>query len=170
MNIDKYINKVPNFPKKDILFYDLSPLIASADAWQYTVDKICHIVQQFKLDLVAGIESRGFLLSSAVATKLKMGSILIRKKGKTPGNIVSCTYSLEYGEDTLEMSKDCAKPKSRILILDDVLATGGTLSASCELIRKAKCIPVAAICILELLSVLDKDILDVPVYSLLKVK
>lgn len=169
MNLIKYINKVPNFPKKNVLFYDLSPLIASATAWQYTVNKICDIAKQFELDLVAGIESRGFLLSAAVATKLKLGSVLIRKKGKTPGNVVSCTYKLEYGEDTLEINADSLKANNRILILDDVLATGGTLNAACELIKKAHCCPIAAICILELLSLKDKGVLNVPVYSLLKI-
>lgn len=167
MNIEQYISKIPDFPKKGILFYDLAPLLASAEAWQYTVDKICEIVASLKPDLLAGIESRGFLISSAIATRMKLGSILIRKQGKTPGEVISYSYKLEYGKDTLEINKSVIEEGKKILILDDVLATGGTINASAELLKKANCTAIGAICVLELGSLKGRDRINIPSYSLI---
>ncbi|KAL0263810.1 UNVERIFIED_CONTAM: hypothetical protein PYX00_011109 [Menopon gallinae] len=169
MNLENYINKIPDFPKKNILFYDMAPLLASADAWQFAVNKICDLVKQFNPDYLAGIESRGFLISAAIATKLKLGSILIRKKGKTPGEKISYSYKLEYGEDTLELNKCVIEPNKKVVILDDVLATGGTINASTHLLNKAELIPLSAICILELTTLHGRNNISIPTLSLLKV-
>lgn len=167
MKISQYINHIPDFPKPGILFYDLSPLLASAQAWQYTVNKICQIVKTLNPDLLAGIESRGFLISSAIATKMKLGSILVRKKGKTPGKVISYNYKLEYGEDTLELNQAVVVPNKKVLILDDVLATGGTINATHQLLKKAGCTAVGAVCILELAHLKGREAVKIPTYSLI---
>ncbi|MGV3279083.1 adenine phosphoribosyltransferase [Rickettsiales bacterium LUAb2] len=168
MDIIKFIDKIPNFPKPGILFYDLSPMLASASAWEYTINEISKLVADMEPDIVAGIESRGFLISSAIATKLKLGSVLIRKKGKTPGKVISHTYKLEYGEDTLEIKADIIKPKQKVVILDDVLATGGTINASIKLLEQAGAVVRGAVCIMELNSLNGRNNLNIPVSTFIK--
>ena len=140
MNIDlkSYIAEIPNFPKEGILFYDISPLLASPVAWIETVSKCSEIVKKMNPTILVALESRGFFLAGAIARELQLGFALVRKAGKLPGEVYSYSYDLEYGSDTLEIKKDIIPANSRVVILDDLLATGGTLNACEKLIQMTK--------------------------------
>ena len=129
------IRDVPDFPKKGILFKDITTLLADAKSFQTAVDLLGHRYIDQDIDLVLGIEARGFIVGSALAYKLGKGVILVRKPGKLPHKTKKKTYKLEYGEDSLEIHLDAIKPGARILIADDVLATGGTVSAVIDLVE-----------------------------------
>ncbi|MFA5139753.1 MAG: adenine phosphoribosyltransferase [Elusimicrobiota bacterium] len=130
------IRDVQDFPKKGILFKDITPLLADAKAFDAAVSAMAEPFKGRGIRRVAGIESRGFLLASIVANKLGAGVIPIRKKGKLPFKKISVSYDLEYGEDCVEVHEDAAPKGSKVLLVDDVLATGGTAKASCELLEK----------------------------------
>lgn len=168
MDLKDHIRTVPDFPIPGILFYDISTLLAHPKAWQAAIDQMVEIVAPMKPDVLAGIESRGFLTAAPLAERLGIGFIMIRKQGKLPGTTVAHEYALEYGTDVIEVQDDILKPGSRVVVTDDLLATGGTLSASCELVRKVGGTVAGAMCIIEL-SFLDgrKKLGDVPFESLL---
>ncbi len=128
------IRDVPDFPKKGIIFKDITPLLADAEAFDSVIDRLSEPFKGQGITHVAGIESRGFLFSAPVAGRLKAGVVLIRKKGKLPSNVHQVTYDLEYGQDTLEAHKDSFPKGSKVLLIDDVLATGGTAQAACKLL------------------------------------
>mgnify|MGYP001285578203 FL=1 len=138
MNIEKIenlINKIPDYPKPGILFYDISTLIFNKDAFSSCIDYLAEIASNYEFDHIASIDARGFIFGSALAYKLDKGLIMIRKKGKLPGKVISHTYELEYGSDTLEINVDAKEKK--IALVDDLLATGGTASAAINLIEKS---------------------------------
>ena len=135
MNIKDHIRSIPDFPKPGILFYDISTLLAHAGAWRACVDQLVADVKPHAPDLLVGIESRGFLTAAPLALELGCGFAMIRKKGKLPGPTIGHTYDLEYGTDTIEIQADAIEPGQRVVIMDDLLATGGTASAAVELIR-----------------------------------
>ena len=164
-NIKNHIREVPDYPKPGILFYDISSLIANPQAWKKTLDILQEQVSQYKPDLLIGIESRGFLPAAPLADRLGLGFIMARKKGKLPGNVISYTYDLEYGTDTLEIQPDMIKPGTKVIILDDLLATGGTLKATIELARKAGAEILAAATIIELDFLGGRAKIDVPLIS-----
>ena len=168
MDLKAHIRQVPDFPKPGILFYDISTLLAHPAAWQETVDRLAEIVKTFKPDLLAGIESRGFLTAAPLALELGLGFLMVRKKGKLPGPTVPYTYDLEYGTDTVEIQEGAVQPGQRVVILDDLLATGGTLSASVELLRKVGGEVAGGACIMELSFLKGRDKLDIPFESLLQ--
>ena len=130
------IRDIPDFPKKGILFRDITTLLGRADIFQKVIDDFAKKYGSKKIQKIAGIESRGFIFGTPLAYKLKAGVIPIRKKGKLPHKIVSASYALEYGTDTLEMHEDAIRPGERVLIVDDLLATGGTARATAELVEK----------------------------------
>ncbi|MBI2118425.1 MAG: adenine phosphoribosyltransferase [Elusimicrobia bacterium] len=130
------IRDVPDFPKKGILFKDITTLLARPDIFKKVIDQIADHFQQKKVEKVMGIESRGFIFGAPIAYKLNAGIVPIRKKGKLPYKTVSATYALEYGTDTLEMHEDAISKGTRVLIVDDLLATGGTAKATAELVKK----------------------------------
>lgn len=130
------IRHVPDFPKAGILFYDITTLLSDPAGYQVMIDSLVAPFLGQHIDLVIGIESRGFILGGAVADRLKAGFSPIRKPGKLPSRTVRETYQLEYGTDALEIHDDAVKPAQRILIVDDVLATGGTAGAACALVKK----------------------------------
>ncbi len=136
MDIKDHIRTIPDFPKPGIQFYDISTLLAHADAWQVAMGRLARIIGRHQPDVLAGIESRGFLVAAPLALKLGCGFIMVRKQGKLPGAVISHEYGLEYGVDTVEIQNDAVEPGQRVVILDDLLATGGTLAASIELFRK----------------------------------
>lgn len=136
MNIKDHIRSVPDFPKPGILFYDISTLLAHADAWQVAMGRLARDVRRFQPDVLAGIESRGFLVAAPLALKLGCGFVMLRKKGKLPGKTVRHEYALEYGTDTIEIQNDAISEGQRVVVLDDLLATGGTMTAGIELLRK----------------------------------
>jgi len=166
MDLKDHIREIPDFPKPGILFYDISTLLAHADAWQVTMGRMAKVARQHQPDLIAGIESRGFLVAAPLALKLGCGFIMVRKKGKLPGETIRHTYSLEYGEDTVEIQDNAIEPGQRVVLVDDLLATGGTFAASVELLRKVGAEVASAACIVELSFLNGRDKLDIPVHSL----
>jgi adenine phosphoribosyltransferase len=145
MDLTQHIAQVPNFPKPGINFYDISTLLAHPKAWRYAVDALAERVAAHKPQALAAIESRGFLLAAPLAYKLDIGFIMVRKRNKLPGKIISFTYDLEYGTDTLEIQKDTITPGERIVVVDDLLATGGTLAATIKLLKQCQAeVPLAA--------------------------
>ncbi|AEF86327.1 adenine phosphoribosyltransferase [Treponema primitia ZAS-2] len=137
LNLDDYIRKVPNFPKKGVLFYDITSILAEPKAFGYCIDSMMEIYSGKNIDAVAAIEARGFLFAAPFAIRMGIPLILIRKKGKLPGKTLSKKYSLEYAEAEIEIHGEDVPQGKRILLLDDLIATGGTLNASRELINAA---------------------------------
>ena len=166
MDMKDHIRSVPDFPKPGILFYDISTLLAHEDAWQVAMGRMAKAVGQHRPDILAGIESRGFLVAAPLALKLGCGFIMVRKKGKLPGATIEHEYTLEYGTDTIEIQDDAVEEGQRIVVLDDLLATGGTMAASIELFRNAGADVVGAACIIELAFLEGRSKLDVPFSSL----
>ncbi|HUZ72722.1 MAG TPA: adenine phosphoribosyltransferase [Stellaceae bacterium] len=167
MDLKQHIRSVPDFPKPGILFYDISTLLAHAGAWQETVRQLSRALEPHRPELLVGIESRGFLVAAPLAYSLNCGFVMIRKKGKLPGRTIPHTYALEYGSDTLEIQADAIAPGQRVAVLDDLLATGGTMSAAIELCRSVGSEVVAAACIIELTFLDGRDRIGVPLTSVL---
>ena len=126
MNLKDHIRAVPDFPKPGILFYDISTLLQHADAWAATVDMLADLIMPYKPERLIGIESRGFLVAAPLALRLGTGFSMLRKKDKLPGPTISYTYDLEYGSDTIEIQADALAKGQKVVLLDDLLATGGT--------------------------------------------
>lgn len=167
MNIADHIRTIPDFPKPGILFYDLSTLLAHPQAWRHTVDLLAVAIRQHEPDLLVGIESRGFLVAAPLALQLGCGFVMARKSGKLPGDTIAHTYELEYGTDTIELQSDAVAPGQKVVILDDLLATGGTAGGALTLLRQAGADVRAAAFIMELEGLGGRDHLDIPVTSLL---
>jgi len=165
MDLKAHIRGVPDFPKKGILFYDISTLLAHAKAWHATVERLEQALMPHRPDVLVGIESRGFLVAAPLALALGVGFVMVRKKGKLPGKTVPYTYDLEYGTDTIEIQADAIKRGARVAVLDDLLATGGTLAAAIDLCRKVGGDVIAAACIIELTFLKGRQRLDVPFTS-----
>ena len=165
MNIKDHIRSVPDFPKPGILFYDISTLLAHAGAWRETVRQLTESLASAKPDLLVGIESRGFLVAAPLALALGCGFVMVRKRGKLPGGTVPFTYDLEYGTDTIEIQTDAIQQDQRVIVLDDLLATGGTMEAAIQLCRKVGGDVVGAACIIELSFLGGRAKLDVPFNS-----
>lgn len=136
MNLKTKIRNVPNWPKKGVGFKDITPLLANPKYFKAVIDAIVRRAKDEKISKVVGIDARGFLLAAPVAYKLNAGLIIVRKKGKLPHHTISHEYELEYGKNTLEMHRDSIKSGERVLIVDDVLATGGTALAAAKLVEK----------------------------------
>jgi adenine phosphoribosyltransferase len=137
LNLDDYVRKVPDFPKKGVLFYDITSILTAPRAFQYCVDSMCEIYADKKIDAAAAVEARGFLFAAPFALRMKVPLILIRKKGKLPGKTIGKSYQLEYGSAEIEIHADDVQSGQRILLVDDLIATGGTLRASVELLEGA---------------------------------
>jgi len=167
MDLKEHIRSIPDFPKPGILFYDISTLLAHADAWQVTMGRLAKIVSGYRPDVLAGIESRGFLVAAPLALKLGCGLVMVRKKGKLPGPTISHEYALEYGTDTIEIQEDAVQPGQRVALVDDLLATGGTMNASIELFGKLGAEVVGAVCIIELAFLNGRSKLNVPFQTLI---
>lgn len=136
IDLKKYIRDIPDFPKPGILFKDIAPLLKDPKALKYSIDVIADKFKNKKIDAVVAVEARGFIFGGALAHKLKTGFIPVRKRGKLPWKTKSITYQLEYGTDSLEIHQDAIDPGSRVLIVDDLLATGGTVKAVTDLIKE----------------------------------
>jgi len=136
MNLKAYIRDIPDFPKAGILFRDITPLLADKTALAEAVSALAEPFKDAGVDYVAAVEARGFIFGSAVAKELNAGFIPLRKTGKLPYTTESVTYQLEYGTDTIEVHSDAMKSGDRVLMIDDLLATGGTMSAACQLVEK----------------------------------
>ncbi len=168
MNIQELIRDIPDFPQPGIIFKDITPLLINPTALVYCADELAKLYPfGAKIDKVIGIEARGFILGSMIAERLGAGFVPVRKKGKLPSKVVSRSYGLEYGNDVLEMHKDAIHPGERILIHDDVLATGGTAKAVCGLVEELGGIVIQCNFMIELSFLEGKNKLSVPIKSLL---
>ncbi len=168
MDLKAAIRSIPDFPKPGIMFRDVTTLIGDARAFRVAIDQMFQPWAGAKIDKVAGTEARGFILGGAVAHQLSVGFVPVRKEGKLPGRRLSEEYALEYGTDTVEIQEGAVQPGQRVVILDDLLATGGTLSASVELLRKVGGEVAGGACIMELSFLKGRDKLDIPFESLLQ--
>lgn len=146
----QYIRAVPDWPKKGILFRDITPLLADPQAFPAAVDALCAPFKRAGVQFVAGVEARGFIFGAAAAAKLRAGFVPIRKKGKLPCETERVTYALEYGTDCVEMHRDAIPRGAKVLLVDDLLATGGTMQAACELLEKVGAEVVGIAVVIEL--------------------
>lgn len=168
MNIEALIRDIPDFPKPGIIFKDITPLLSDAKALVYCADQLASLCpKNVRIDKVVGVEARGFILGAMIAERLDAGFVPVRKKGKLPYDVHTKSYGLEYGEDTLEIHKDAIKAGENVLIHDDVLATGGTAKAVCELIEELGGNIVQCNFIMELGFLDGKNKLTAPVESLI---
>ncbi|MFH1359412.1 MAG: adenine phosphoribosyltransferase [Candidatus Omnitrophota bacterium] len=167
--LKKIIRDVPDFPKEGIIFKDITTLLNDKDAFKKAVDLLAKNYRKENIDQVVSVESRGFIFGAALAYKLKAGFVPVRKKGKLPYKTKSVTYDLEYGTDTLEIHQDAIKPNARVLIVDDLLATGGTVKAVTELLKElqAKVVGIAFLVELRFLKG-KKKLAGFPLYSVIK--
>ena len=167
IDLKDHIRQIPDFPKKGILFYDISTLLAHAQAWRYAVDQMAERISCLKPDVLVGIESRGFLVAAPLALALGTGFVMVRKKGKLPGPTIGYEYALEYGTDKVEIQRDAIRPDQKIVVVDDLLATGGTMAATIELLRAAGGEVLSAAFVMELAFLGGRKRLPVPCSSLI---
>src|ERR1700722_9497558 len=166
LDLKKHIRNVPDFPKPGVLFYDIGTLLAHGPAWRETIERLVEIVRPLKPDALVGIESRGFLVTAPLAAALGIGLVMVRKKGKLPGKTKPYSYALEYGNDTIEIQEGMLKPGQRVVVCDDLLATGGTAAAAIGLVRQIGAEVLHAAFIIELGFLNGRAKLNVPVTSL----
>jgi adenine phosphoribosyltransferase len=167
MDLNPYIARIPDFPKPGILFYDISPLLAHGAAWQETIRRLAAMTAAAKPDLIVGIESRGFLLAAPLAAQLGIGFAMIRKSGKLPGAVLRREYALEYGTNVLELQSGLVQTGQKIVVVDDVLATGGTMRAAMDLLQDAGAEIRQALFLIELLSLAGREKIATPCQALL---
>jgi adenine phosphoribosyltransferase len=167
MDLKDHIRSIPDFPKPGILFYDISTLLAHPQAWKATVERLADAIRPQQPDLLVGIESRGFLVAAPLAYALGSGFAMVRKKGKLPGNTVRFTYDLEYGSDTIEIQEDAISPGQRVIVVDDLIATGGTTEAAIKLVTQQGGTVIGAACIIELTFLNGRSRIPVPVTAMI---
>lgn len=169
MKLNKYIRSIPDFPQKGILFRDITTLLNNPKALKQAIDELAGLLKGKKIDYIVAAESRGFIFGGALAYKLGCGFIPVRKPGKLPARVHRHAYSLEYGKDSLEIHRDAFSPAKTILILDDLLATGGTALALIKLVEKLKGKIAGIVFLIELTDLKGRNkIKKYPVYSLIK--
>jgi adenine phosphoribosyltransferase len=137
LDLRDLVRDIPDFPKPGILFRDLTPLMRDPDGWQEVIRRLSGLCERFQPDLIVGIESRGFIVGTALATAVRLGFVPVRKPGKLPGAVTGVDYALEYGTDRLEIQSDAFDGGARVLVVDDLLATGGTAAACAQLVTAA---------------------------------
>jgi len=169
MDLKTKIREIPDWPIKGVNFKDISTIIEDAEAFKYVIDNLLAPYQNQKIDKVVGIDARGFLLCSAMAYQLKTGCVMIRKKGKLPSKTINKDYALEYGTNTIEMHEDSVKPGEKIIIVDDLLATGGTMAAAIDLVKQLGGDIVGISYIIDLVFLKGKEKLKgYPIYALVE--
>ncbi|MBE9138572.1 adenine phosphoribosyltransferase [Nodosilinea sp. LEGE 07088] len=169
MDLKAHIRDIPDFPQPGILFRDITPLLGNPAAMQYSIDRFAEQVADHRPDYIVGIESRGFIFGMPLAYKLGVGFAPVRKPGKLPAAVHRANYALEYGNDTLELHQDAFPVGSRVMIVDDLIATGGTAAATAELIAKTGCTVAGFGFVIELVGLAGRAKLpDVPVTVLLQ--
>ncbi|MDO8749001.1 MAG: adenine phosphoribosyltransferase [Candidatus Omnitrophota bacterium] len=167
VDLAKSIRSIPDFPKPGILFRDITTLIKDKKAFKESVELIAQKFAQEKIDYVVGVEARGFIFGGALATRLNLGFIPVRKKGKLPAKTKGITYNLEYGTDTLEIHQDALNPGDKVLIIDDLLATGGTVRAVADLVEAQGAKVVGLAFVIELVDLKGREKLkNYPIVSL----
>lgn len=169
MDLKKYITDIPDFPEPGVLFRDVTPLLANKDAYRESIRLLTEFAKDKKVDVIAGPEARGFLFGCPVAMELDCGFVPIRKPGKLPRDVVSKSYDLEYGHNEVQMHSDSVQPGQNVLIVDDLLATGGTVEAAVSLIEEMGGNVVGIAFLIELEALKGKNLLEgYDVYSVLK--
>lgn len=166
LDIKAHIRGIPDFPKPGILFYDISTLLRDGPAWRAAMARMAAQIAPYKPDILAGIESRGFLVAAPLALELGLGFVMLRKPRKLPGLTIGLNYALEYGTDRIEMQADAVPAGKRVVLLDDLLATGGTMAAGISLLRQAGAVVPCAACLIELSFLKGRERLDVPFEAL----
>ncbi|WP_198434669.1 adenine phosphoribosyltransferase [Aerococcus mictus] len=168
MNLKDYIKDIPNFPEEGIIFRDITPLLQDPQAFQYAVDKIADFAREKSADVIIGPEARGFIVGCPVAYALNKGFVPARKKNKIPREKVSIEYDLEYGSNTIEIHKDAIQPGQKVLIVDDLLATGGTIRGTKKLVEELGGEVVGAAFIIELENLKGRQLInDLDILSLI---
>ena len=160
MDLKKYIRSIPDYPKKGILFRDITTLIKNKDAFKNCIDQMSEIIKKLNYDKIASIESRGFVFASPLSYNLQKPNILMRKKNKLPAEKYSVDFELEYGKATLEIHKDSIAPKEKIIIVDDLIATGGTAEAAAKLVEKSQGEVAGFIFVINLFDLGGKKLLE----------
>lgn len=169
MNLYDYIASIPDYPIKGVLFRDVTPLIQDGPAFKEVTNKLAKIAKDLKVDVIVGPESRGFIFGCPVATELNVGFVPARKPNKLPREVISYQYSLEYGTNSLEMNKDAIKPGQRVLVIDDLLATGGTINAVNKMVEQLGGIVVGDAFLIELVDLKGREALNgYEVFSILQ--
>jgi len=169
IKLEEHIRNIPDFPKQGILFRDITTLIKDKKAFKQAVDILAGKYKNKKIDKVVAVEARGFILGGAIAHRIGAGFVPVRKKGKLPYKAISVTYDLEYGTDTLEMHLDALEANDKVLIIDDLLATGGTVKAVTDLVKQMRAKIVGVAFLVELVDLKGKEKLKgYPLYSLIK--
>ncbi len=169
LELGPLIRDIPDFPKKGILFKDITTLLREPAPYKQSIDQMTDLVRGYEPDVVIGMESRGFIFAAPIAYLLDAGFVPVRKLGKLPGQVISTEYDLEYGTNTLELHSDAITPGQRVLVVDDLLATGGTVSATIELVQRLEGKVVAVAFLVELTALGGRERLnDIDVVSLIK--
>ena len=168
MNLKDYIEEIPDFPVKGVLFKDISPLLENYQAMNYVKTSFLDIIKSCDVDYVGGIDARGFLFSTLLADALGVGSFMIRKEGKLPGEVITKKYSLEYGSSKLSIKKNVNLKNKNVILVDDLLATGGTLKCTEELVNIAGGNVLLLLTVIELTKLTGYKILNSKVHSLVK--
>ena len=163
--IESFVTKVPDYPKPGILFYDISSLIIEKKAFYNSIELLIDLVKKYQIELIAGIDARGFIFASALAHSMKKGFVMIRKKNKLPGKKISYEYNLEYGSDKLELNVDLSNKK--LILVDDLLATGGTANAATKLIKKSGGEVSCFVSLIELDFLEGRKKVEIPTESLI---
>jgi adenine phosphoribosyltransferase len=168
-DLKTYVRDIPGFPKEGIIFHDITPLLQNAKAFKMAIDEMAEILDGHEIDYLVGIEARGFIFASALAQKLGIGLVIVRKPGKLPYVTINASYDLEYGSDSLEVHRDAIHDGSKVVLIDDLLATGGTAAAAGNLIEQLGG-EVLGYCFLVELTELggNKKLEPHPVWSVLK--
>ncbi|MCE5256453.1 MAG: adenine phosphoribosyltransferase [Spirochaetaceae bacterium] len=168
-NLDDAIRKIPDFPKPGVLFYDITSILANPDAFSYCIDSMLKLYRHEAVDAVAAIESRGFIFAAPFCYKRGIPLLLVRKKGKLPGKTIAQSYDLEYGSAELEMHSDDIKPGAKFLIVDDLIATGGTINATCQMLRACGAVPERVFSVIGLPFLnYRKTVTDLPIDTLIE--
>lgn len=168
IDLKDHIRGIPDFPKPGILFYDISTLLRHGAAWRTAMARMAAVIRPHQPTMLAGIESRGFLVAAPLALELGLGFVMLRKPRKLPGLTIGLSYALEYGTDRIEMQADAVTPGTRVVLLDDLLATGGTMAAGVSLLRQAGAVVPCAATLIELTFLGGRERLDVPFEALVQ--
>lgn len=167
--IEEYMRSVPDFPKKGIIFRDMTKALNDKDGLKLTIDSLIDCIKHVDYDIIGGIESRGFILGMPIAYKMGKAFLPVRKKGKLPCETIEESYDLEYGSATIEIDKTAIHPGDKVVLIDDIIATGGTMKAACNLVERLGGKVVAILFLMELVDLKGRDLLSsYPVYSVIK--
>lgn len=170
-NIEDYMRSIPDFPKKGIIFRDMTKALNDRDGLKLVIDSLMECIKDIDFNIVGGIESRGFILGMPIAYEMNKAFLPVRKKGKLPCETIEESYELEYGTATIEIDKTAIKPGDKVILVDDLIATGGTMKAACNLVERLGGEVVGILFLMELVDLKGRDVLkDYPVYSIIKYK